>query len=287
MINTERSKVFCVIPVHNRLELTKQCLKYLADQDYPALHLVIVAGGSTDGTRERLAQFSKGNISVLRGDGSLWWGGAMRKGMEFVAALAGDRDYLLMLNDDVRIERNYVSALVRDSSARGGAVVGSAQYDEATGELTDCGYRVDFWGMRFVPLECASAERIDALPGRGVLFPYAAVRCAGNLSTKLFPHYLTDLEYSCRVREKGWELIVSRDAAVFTSSERSDKKVLASGWVMWRLSWRSRYSLIQRLLFFSLRGPWLLRLVALPRYFLVGGWRGVTRLATENRKQLV
>jgi len=137
MINTERSKVFCVIPVHNRLELTKQCLKYLEDQDYPALHIVIVDDGSTDGTREHLAQFSKGNISVLRGDGSLWWGGAMRKGMEFVAALAGDRDYLLMLNDDVRIERNYVSALVRDSSARGGAVVGSAQYDEATGELID------------------------------------------------------------------------------------------------------------------------------------------------------
>ncbi len=87
MINTERSKVFCVIPVHNRLELTKQCLKYLEDQDYPALHIVIVDDGSTDGTREHLAQFSTWHSflkeTFLSSGGTAACGGAVRCGREW------------------------------------------------------------------------------------------------------------------------------------------------------------------------------------------------------------
>lgn len=271
------ANVFCVVPVHNRVEITKRFLGFLSAQDYPALHVVVIDDGSTDGTADLLAQSSHLNLTVLRGDGTLWWGGALHMGMQWVSKMATDADYLLILNDDVRIERNYVSTLVRESVSLGGVVIGSAQHDEETGEVMDCGYHIDFWGMRFLPIENGGTEGrpVDALPTRGVLFPYVAVRHAGNVYSGLFPHYLVDLEYSSRVRERGWKLMVSRDAPVFTSPERSDEKIRARGWFMRRLSWRSRESLIQKLLFFSVRGPWPLRVVAMPRYFLVGGWRGL------------
>lgn len=273
------STVYCLIPVHNRKEITRRCLQYLNAQDYPAIHTVIVDDGSTDGTGQFLAERSGPNLSVLTGDGNLWWSGAMRMGMEFVSKIARDSDYLLMLNDDVHIEATFVSTLVRDSLAHGSAVVGAAQYDESNGGSLGFGYRIDFWKMRFIALTSFSdGGQVDALPGRGVLFPYSAIRDAGHVYAKLFPHCMSDLEYSFRVREKGWKVAVSRDARVFTSPESpTDKKIRAKGWFITRFSLRSKNSLVLRLLFFTLHGPWLLRLFALPRYLVVGGWRWMRR----------
>ncbi|MBA3031360.1 MAG: glycosyltransferase family 2 protein [Desulfobacteraceae bacterium] len=261
--------VFCVIPVHNRIAITRQCIEYLAKQDYPAIQIIVVDDGSTDGTGEYLTQCELPNLTVLKGDGNLWWGGAMHMGIKLVADLAQDTDYLLMLNDDVRIETNFTSSLVNASAALGGAVVGAQQRDEATREPIGYGYRIDFWGMRFIPLDSNDDTMVDALPGRGVLFPYRAVASVGNLNKNLFPHYLADLEYTSRVREKGWQLVVSKNVAIFTSQESSDKVFSENGWFIRYLSWKSKDCIIVKFLFFSLRGPWPLRILALPRFILV------------------
>jgi GT2 family glycosyltransferase len=266
-------KVFCIIPVRNRKEITKRCLEYLDDQDYPALHIIIVDDGSTDGTGEYLEQCMRPNLTVLKGDGNLWWGGAMHMGMKFVSGLANDRDYILMLNDDVRIEKNYVSILVNESMKNVGSVVGSVNRDESTGYIIDCGYQIDFWRMRILLLHGIAGETVDAMSGRGVLLPYAIVRCVGIVRPKLFPHYLSDLDYTSRIRQSGCRLIVSLKAAVFVSSESSDKKIREKGWFPRYFSWRSKDNLVRKLLFFSIHGPFLLRLVALPRYLVIGGWR--------------
>lgn len=271
-------KVFCIIPVHNREKITKRCLEYLDDQDYPALHIIIVDDGSTDGTGEYLEQCMRPNLTVLKGDGNLWWGGAMHMGMKFVSGLANDRDYILMLNDDVRIEKNYVSILVNESMRNVGSVVGSVNRDESTGYIIDCGYRIDFWGMRILLLHGIAGDIVDAMSGRGVLLPYAIVRCVGIVRPKLFPHYLADLDYTSRIQESGCRLIVSLKAAVFVSSESSDKKIREQGWFARYFSGRSKDNLAHRLLFFSMHGPWLLRLIALPRYLVIGGGRFVRRM---------
>lgn len=276
-MTVEIPMVFCMIPVRNRKEITKRCLECLDLQDYPKLHTIIVDDGSTDGTGEYLAQCKRSNLTVLEGDGNLWWGGAMDMGLSFVSGFANDRDYILMLNDDVRIENNYVSTLVNESMKYIDSVVGSVNCDESTGRIIDCGYCIDFWGMRILPLDCVGGERIDALSGRGLLLPYSIVRCVGIVRSKLFPHYLADLDYTSRIREGGCSLIVSFKAAVFVSPESSDKKIREQGWFARYFSGRSKDNLARRLLFFSMHGPWLLRLIALPRYIVMGGWRFVRR----------
>ena len=90
------ANVFCVVPVHNRVEITKRFLGFLSAQDYPALHVVVIDDGSTDGTADLLAQSSHLNLTVLRGDGTLWWGGALHMGMQWVSKMATDADYLLI-----------------------------------------------------------------------------------------------------------------------------------------------------------------------------------------------
>lgn len=270
----QAQKVYCVVPVYNRLEVTKRFLESMNMQDYPELHLVIINDGSTDGTTEYLAQGPISNLTVLNGDGSLWWGGGMYLGIEHVSKCAGKDDYLLMLNDDVRVEHDYVSTLVAESIEHGGAIIGSTQRDEITGRTLGSGYKVDYFGMRFLQVEAeAQCGEIDALPGRGVLFPLRAVLLAGNICKKAFRHYLGDLEYSARLREMGERIVISKKASVFTCSVSSDEQVRCQGRLKEYFSFRSKNNLKQRLFFFSVRGPVWLRVWAIPRYFFVGGYR--------------
>lgn len=261
-------KVYCVVPVYNRLEVTKLFLEYINGQDYPAIHMVIVDDGSSDGTGEYLAQSSQNNLTVLKGDGNLWWGGAMHLGMSYVMGVAKVSDYLLILNDDVRIERDYISTLVKESVSNGAAVVGSSQRDEVSGKLSGGGFHIDYWGMRFVPVDCCVDQNItvDALPGRGVLFPMRAVFAAGKVNARFFPHFLGDLEYTARVGESGFKILLSKRAEVFSSSESSDIHVRNKGIFAEYFSFRSKNNLFHRLLFFSVRGPLILRILAVPRY---------------------
>jgi GT2 family glycosyltransferase len=278
------AKVFCVVPVYNRRETTKRFLEYMTAQDYPAIEIVIVDDGSTDGTGAYLRTLHQENLTVLTGDGGLWWSGGMQLGMDFVAVRASDADFLLMLNDDVRIERDFVSTLVKDSGNHGGAVIVAAQYNDVTGDHLASGYRIDFWATRFESLYHDTQTRIDAAPGRGVLFPYAAIRRAGPLFARLFPQCMSDLEYTSRVREKGWKLAISRDARVHTPPVSSiEDSIRAKGWIAWRFSLRSKGSVVLRLFFFSLRGPVALRLWALPRLLLMGAFR-LMRGPSRNAK---
>lgn len=270
----DSATVFCVVPVHNRLDVTRRCVNYLSAQDYPSLQIVIIDDGSTDGTGGYLAQCGLPNLTTLSGDGNLWWGGAMHKGIAHLTNVANKNDYLLMLNDDVVIEADYVSTLVSDSIAHEGSVIGSAQKIEGSGALLSYGCKIDYWGMRIQPIDASLAnEDVDALPGRGALFPMPAVLSAGNINVKAFPHYLGDLEYSARIKEMGWKIVISKKADVYISAESSDENVRRQGFKQEYFSFRSKNNLLLRLWFFSLRGPVWLRLWALPRYMVFGGWR--------------
>ena len=270
----DSATVFCVVPVHNRLDVTRRCVNYLSAQDYPSLQIVIIDDGSTDGTGGYLAQCGLPNLTTLSGDGNLWWGGAMHKGIAHLTNVANKNDYLLMLNDDMVIEADYVSTLVSDSIAHEGSVIGSAQKIEGSGALLSYGCKIDYWGMRIQPIDASLAnEDVDALPGRGALFPMPAVLSAGNINVKAFPHYLGDLEYSARIKEMGWKIVISKKADVYISAESSDENVRRQGFKQEYFSFRSKNNLLLRLWFFSLRGPVWLRLWALPRYMVFGGWR--------------
>ena len=266
--------VYCIIPVHNRLNITSKIIDYLNAQDFKALHIIIVDDGSTDGTYEYLKQVKQANLTVLRGDGNLWWGGSMRMGMDFIAPLAHKDDYLLMLNDDVCIKNNYISVLVERSAKYNDAIVGSAQCDMNSKKCVSCGVYVDFMKMIFRSLPCSCTNnvntiKVNALPGRGTLFPYKLVANTNGIYSKLFPHYLGDLEYTSRLYEAGAILTVSADAKIFMSMESSDKLIQESSLCSKWLHMRSKSNILHRMIFFSIRGPFVYRISAIPRYFIL------------------
>lgn len=211
--------VFVVIPVFNRLRFTRDCLRCLREQTYPRLVLIVVDGGSTDGTIEAVKR-EFADVVLLQGEKELWWAGAMRAGIEYaVTNRLSDEDMVLMMNNDTAIGPPYVDTLVRVSRERNAAVGGLIVDSRDPSRIVDAGESID-WEQYMFPVKTVVnpgeifCDQIDLLSGRGTLVPMAMIRQAGNVNADVFPHYIADCEFFCRLRRHGFRLGVSYEAVV-------------------------------------------------------------------------
>jgi len=271
--------VYALIPVFNRVELTRRVLDCLRAQRLDEeLKMVVIDDGSTDGTREFLS--TQRDVTVLNGDGTLWWGGAVALGLHHVLSQGNAEDWVLLLNNDTQFGSDFVHELLDAARAHAPAAVGSVICDEANPErLISIGVDVDTWRLRTRerlenprPRDHALAPHaVDALSARGTLYPLAALRSAGNMNTTWLPHYLADYELAVRVKKAGYRLLVSERSVVFSN------RVFGSAWrpsgvldrffairspsylpavfaFWWRASTRlERLSLVPRLIYVNLR----------------------------------
>jgi GT2 family glycosyltransferase len=211
--------VFAVMPVYNRLALTRSCLGCLKGQTYSALRILVVDGGSTDGTVAILRR-EEPDIMVLQGEGELWWTGAMKLGIEHALSESrNDDDMVLMMNNDTVFDSRYVETLVRESGRTGGAVGALIVDSRDRSHILDAGEFID-WASYSFPVKTtvapgeARCEQVDVLPGRGSLVPLRIIRAVGNVDAEAFPHYIADYEFFTRVRRHGFRLVVTYETRI-------------------------------------------------------------------------
>ena len=238
-----------------------EILERLNRQTYKNCQIVIVNDGSTDGTAEYLQQLQQNNLTVLNGDGNLWWGGAVAKGIEYVLGIAKETQYLLLLNDDSIIRDDYIEKMVHDSIHHQGATVVSPQYQVGGEEIVMTGFNISFKNKKMYP---TNTSDVDATFGRGLLVPLSTVRRVGNLKYRLFPHYMGDLEFTARIKEKGFPLVVSEEGKMYTDLTESDLHIRKLGKLATWFHPRSKANIQDRILFFMVRGPIVLRITTIP-----------------------
>ena len=199
--------------------LRAQCL------DEP-LKLIVIDDGSTDGTFEFLS--TQEDVTRLHGNGSLWWGGAINLGLQLVLREARPEDWVLLVNNDARFNPDFIQRLLDTARSYAPAAVGSVICDESSPEdLLSIGVVFDTWNLltrdkleRRRQRDTAKGPHpVDALSGRGTLYPLQAVRSAGGMKAKWLPHYFADYELAVRVGKAGYQLLVSEQAAVFSANE--------------------------------------------------------------------
>jgi glycosyltransferase involved in cell wall biosynthesis len=66
-----RDKIFILLPVYNRKDMTEKFIRCLKAQTYQNYHLVLIDDGSTDGTEEMVCSYIQ-DPTMIRGKGN-WW----------------------------------------------------------------------------------------------------------------------------------------------------------------------------------------------------------------------
>lgn len=127
-----------IIPVWNKVELTRQCLVALgpATEDV-SFELIVVDNHSTDGTPELLASLG-GDVRIITNNDNLGFAKACNQG-----AASATGEYLVFLNNDTIPLKGWLSALVKEvQSDQAVTVVGSKLLYE-NGTVQHAGVAID------------------------------------------------------------------------------------------------------------------------------------------------
>jgi GT2 family glycosyltransferase len=209
--------VSVIVVNHNRAELLRDCLASLAGQTHPRLEILVVDNGSTDHSREVVAQAGDSRIRLLLADRNLGFGVANN-----LAAKEASGQFLALLNNDAIADSRWVERLVArlapDAAAgmcaskilvHGTCVIdktGHLLYPDGqnrgrgTGE-PDCG-QYDQPGPALFPDGCAALYRRAAWEDVAGFDPY-------------FFAYADDADFGLRCRLRGWECLYEPGAVVF------------------------------------------------------------------------
>lgn len=221
------SKVFVIIPVHNRKEITRRCLSALAKQTLPGFNTIVIDDGSTDGTSEMIKKDFP-EVVLLRGDGNLWWTGGTNLGIKH--ALGQQANIIVTLNDDVIIKSNYLKNSIKAHGERPNALIGSINLSqEKPCRLLYAGIvSLNSWtakcvkrGKLLAPYDQGFKGLLAtySLPGRGTLIPCAVFEKIGFFDEKHFSQYAADQDFSLRARDSGFDLVINADNPVYSPFE--------------------------------------------------------------------
>lgn len=229
--------VFVLIPAYNNKQEVLTILKCLSEQSYRDIKVILVDDGSTDGTFDAVKKQFPDTI-ILRGNGDLWWTGANVMGVNHILSEAGLDDFVLLLNNDLEVNVDYVGHLVDASIQNNRAIVGSTIIDANNPNNIEAGVKLDAHLNIIVNANKQDIESrefntdVDVLPGRGTLVPIEIFEKIGNFDVKRLPHYGADYEFMVRAKRAGYKLIVSYKAKVLarldiTGLVPSEKKIIS------------------------------------------------------------
>jgi GT2 family glycosyltransferase len=206
---TTTTRIAAVLAAYNRRDLTLACLRSLHAQQVPgvALDVFVLDDASSDGTAAAIAEEFP-EVTVLHGNGKLYWNGGMRRA--FAAAMAGDYDHYLWMNDDTQLDDGALAVLLdtdRQLRRRGHdavIVAGSTRHPD-TGELTYGGVvRPYRWRpMRSELVAPGDTPRpCETMNGNATLISRAVVRRVGNIDPA-YVQQMGDFDYGLRARAAG------------------------------------------------------------------------------------
>ncbi len=215
--------IFIVIPVHNRKEFTCDCLLSLRRQTMQNFKIIVVDDGSTDGTSEMI-QEEFPEVTLLHGDGNLWWTGATNLGVQY--ALSQRAEYIMTLNDDTIATDDFIEKMMYWAQRKPKALLGALAIDLGSNKPVYGGERGDWIkGINLLDIlteeEQHGLHRVTHFPGRGLLIPRDAFQQIGLFDQFNFAQATADEDFTFRAARAGYEIYCNYDSKLLIRPNES------------------------------------------------------------------
>ncbi|MDD2714570.1 MAG: glycosyltransferase family 2 protein [Candidatus Wallbacteria bacterium] len=245
----------------NGLPDTVECLESALKQSYRNYQIILVENGSTDGSYEKILEYFKGHLDcgflsssphkdkifplsekpldfiecrgqqdsgqrvvLIRNEINQGWSAGFKTGLDFFLK-KNDGDYLLVLNNDVVIEADYLGKLVETAVRNPDfGVIGSIAYwyeyperiMSVGGEFTFADWQLytDLSDLkRKAEMSFPNEYLVSVLTGCSMFFQKKSFSVVGP--TPVYYHFWEDLELYYRLRNAGFGLILNTDARLW------------------------------------------------------------------------
>ncbi len=224
-------KVAIVLVNWNSFDLTKDTLESLQQTTYTNYDCIVVDNGSVDGSGDLIEkQFP--NCIVLKSSTNKGFTGGNNIGIDY--ALQQDYEYIMMLNNDVAVEPNFLEPLIAklDQDDSVGAVQPLIYFHHDRHLIWNAGSTYNtFLGICTTPdynkkdtqhLFRKKAKQIDWITGCAFMIRASVLKEVGLLKEAFFIYY-EDVNLSFRIKAAGYELSYVPSSVIYHIAGMSHK----------------------------------------------------------------
>lgn len=241
-------KVFIVVLNYNGKEVIRKCLSSVFKIEYSNFEVVIVDNCSTDGSFE-LAKTHFGKASFIWNQANLGFSAGNNVGIRF--ALERRADYVLLLNNDTEVEKEFLLKLVEVAESKSHiGIVSPVIFDANNREVWFSGGVINWWMMKALhrrDIDMAEQKESQFISGCAMLIKVEVLKRVGLLDERFFL-YWEDVDFSLRTRMKGYKNVVVRSSWVYHFEKSECNREQKVYWLV-----------LSGLLFFYKHTPWFFR----------------------------
>ncbi len=225
---SEAPQVFTIILNWNGLADTRECLQSLRDVSYPAQRVIVVDNGSQEDEARLLEQQFGDFIYLIRNQTNVGVAAGWNIGIRY--ALERGTDYVLLLNNDVIVDPDFLSELVAAAQSRPdlAAACPKTYFRHSPDVIYSTGGRVNIWTATARQIgrgqvDRGQFERVarrDYADGVCILISKAALERVGLLDEDYFA-YWEETDWCFRARELGLRCYYVPAAKIWHKAARS------------------------------------------------------------------
>jgi GT2 family glycosyltransferase len=229
------SRTTVVLLNWNSHEMTAECIRSLLAMDGRDFEILVVDNGSTDGSVEMLTQGFP-QITVLPQVRNLGFAAGCNVGVRH--ALAKGTDYVLLLNNDTFVTRDFLSEMLAaiQSDPRIGAACPKIYFADQPDKLWYAGADFSLWtgvikhrGWKEIDHgQFDHCQEITRATGCAMLVRCSALGDVGLLDEQFWA-YAEDLDWSLRFLKRGYRLMYAPKARLWHYDGATSVKSMGKG----------------------------------------------------------
>ena len=221
-------KVSIIILNWNGLKDTIECLESLRKITYPNYEVIIVDNGSSGNDPDVLEQKYKDYIRLIRNKENLGFAGGINIGIKY--AFKKKADYILNLNNDIIVEKNFLEPLVEDmlKDERIG-ITGPANYCYYEPQkLFSSGRKINWWKGGTIELDLRQGPKeVDCLAGCCLLIKKEVINKIGYFYKPYFLDF-EETDYCVKAKDSGFKILCEPKSKVWHKIRATLDKIPAA-----------------------------------------------------------